>query len=164
MHRRALEGYEEALGPGNPDTLNCLNNLGSVLEIQGKYEEAEDMHRQALEGYEKALGPEHPNTLTIMNNLAHTWISQDKVQDALGLMEKCIELRNRLLGLDHPGAKSSSRTLNTRKKTYTPLPTKQLQAFVQAEYDQVRNFSTESQGVVTKFICQEHITLHRRQE
>jgi hypothetical protein len=44
------------------------NSLGSVLERQGKYEEAEAMHRQALRGYEKVLGPEHPDALTVAHS------------------------------------------------------------------------------------------------
>jgi hypothetical protein len=41
MHRRALKGRENVLGPEHPDTLNSVNNLGMVLKTQGKYEEAE---------------------------------------------------------------------------------------------------------------------------
>ncbi len=48
MHRQALVLKEKVLGPEHPDTLTSLNNLGAVLDRQGKYEEAEKMHRQAL--------------------------------------------------------------------------------------------------------------------
>ncbi len=37
MHRRALDGSEKALGPEHPDTLTSVNNLGLVLDSQGKY-------------------------------------------------------------------------------------------------------------------------------
>ncbi|KAF5857978.1 hypothetical protein ETB97_005009 [Aspergillus alliaceus] len=165
MHRQDLKGLEKILGPKHPDTLTSVSNLGSVLEQQGRYEEAEAMYQRALQGYEKVLGPEHPYTLTIMNNLAHTWILQDKMQDALALMGKCLELRNRILGFDHPDTQSSSRSLYIWKKNYTSLPTKQLQVFIQAEHDQVREIATESpEVVVTKLTGEEHITLNRRQE
>ena len=58
------------LGKEHPDTLVSVNNLASVLQYQGNYEEAEQMNRRALEGKEKALGKEHPSTLTSVNNLA----------------------------------------------------------------------------------------------
>ncbi|KAF1949112.1 hypothetical protein CC80DRAFT_555727, partial [Byssothecium circinans] len=48
----------------HPGTLTSVSQLGSVLERQGKYEEAEAMHQRALEGREKVLGREHPDTLT----------------------------------------------------------------------------------------------------
>ena len=57
------------LGPKHPHTLSSINNLASVLDSQGKYEEAEVMHRRALKGSEKVLGPEHPLTLKIANDL-----------------------------------------------------------------------------------------------
>jgi len=43
MHRQAPRGYEKVLGPQHPDTLTSVNNVGLVLERQGKYEEAEAM-------------------------------------------------------------------------------------------------------------------------
>lgn len=51
------------LGPVHPSTLISVNNLGPVLESQGKYDEAEVMHRRDSERSEKMLGPEHPDTL-----------------------------------------------------------------------------------------------------
>jgi hypothetical protein len=41
MHQRALEGREKVLGVEHPHTLTSVGNLGSVLESQGKYNEAE---------------------------------------------------------------------------------------------------------------------------
>lgn len=43
MHRRGLEGREKVLAPEHPSTLTSVNNLGSVLKSEGKYEEAEAM-------------------------------------------------------------------------------------------------------------------------
>src|SRR5580704_4695937 len=58
------------------------NSLGSVLERQGKYEEAEAMHRQAPRGYEKVLGPEHPDTLASVNNVGLVLERQSKYKEA----------------------------------------------------------------------------------
>jgi hypothetical protein len=63
MHRRALEGYEKALGREHPHTLTSVSKLGTVLGRQGKYDEAEAIGRRDLEGSEKVLGREHPDTL-----------------------------------------------------------------------------------------------------
>jgi hypothetical protein len=48
--RLSLEIREKALGREHPDTLTSVSHLGSVLERQGKYDEAEAMHRRDLEG------------------------------------------------------------------------------------------------------------------
>jgi len=45
MYRRALEGYEKALGPEHTSTLNTVNNLGLLYTNQGKVVEAEAMYR-----------------------------------------------------------------------------------------------------------------------
>jgi hypothetical protein len=44
--------------------------LASVLDNQGKYEEAEAINRQTLAQKERVLGPEHPDTLASMARLA----------------------------------------------------------------------------------------------
>jgi tetratricopeptide (TPR) repeat protein len=84
MHRRDLEVREKVLGREHPKKLMRMKNLastlkcspasatlGSVLESQGKYEEAEAMNRQTLAMREKALGREHPDTLTSVYCLAY---------------------------------------------------------------------------------------------
>jgi Flp pilus assembly protein TadD len=47
-----------------------LNNLGWLLLLQGKYDEAEPLHRRALAIREKVLGPEHPEVAASLNNVA----------------------------------------------------------------------------------------------
>jgi hypothetical protein len=47
-----------------------LNNLGMVLEKQGKLPEAEAMHREALEMGRKLLGSEHPDVAICLGNLS----------------------------------------------------------------------------------------------
>jgi hypothetical protein len=69
---RVLRLRLKAQGREHPDTLTSVNNLGSVLERQGKYKEAEAIHQQALEGREKALGPEHPDMLISVRDLGYS--------------------------------------------------------------------------------------------
>jgi tetratricopeptide (TPR) repeat protein len=59
-----------------------MNNLASLLESQGKYDEAEPLHRQTLALRKKILGPEHPSTLISINNLALLLESQGKYDEA----------------------------------------------------------------------------------
>lgn len=59
MYRQAVTGYEKAFGADNFDTLTSVSCLGTLLAIQGKYDQAETMYRQVLTGYEKGLGTEH---------------------------------------------------------------------------------------------------------
>jgi hypothetical protein len=43
MYSRALQGYEEALGPKHTSTFDTVNNLGILYKNQGKLAEAEAM-------------------------------------------------------------------------------------------------------------------------
>ena len=45
MHRETLELRENVLGVNRLSTLSSMNNLASVLDSQGKYDEAEKIHR-----------------------------------------------------------------------------------------------------------------------
>ena len=49
-----------------------MSTLASLLEGQGKDEEAEQLNSRALEGMKELLGPKHPVMLTVMGNLTST--------------------------------------------------------------------------------------------
>ena len=55
--RRALAIQERASGAEALAVAEVLDNLGSVLEIQARYAEAEPTHERALAIRERALGP-----------------------------------------------------------------------------------------------------------
>ena len=63
----------------------------SVLESQGKYEEAEAMHRRAFKGREKVLGPEHPYILTSVSNLGSVLKRQDKYEEAEAMHRRAVK-------------------------------------------------------------------------
>jgi tetratricopeptide (TPR) repeat protein len=74
-----------------------MDNLATVLDDQGKYEEAEEMSRQALGLKEKVLGKEHPSTLTSMNNLALVYRNGGRWDEAEKLeMEMRLRARTRI--------------------------------------------------------------------
>jgi Flp pilus assembly protein TadD len=73
---------EKVLGPQHPDTLKTRSNLAIVLEVQGKYAEAEAEDRAVIKLREKVLGPEHPDTLASRNNLAEVLDQQGKHAEA----------------------------------------------------------------------------------
>ena len=85
-----------------PNTLTSVSHLGSVLESQGKYKEAEAMHRRDLAGSEKVLGVEHPDTLMSITNLASTFWSQSRLTEAEDLDMWVMDTRTRVLGDEHP--------------------------------------------------------------
>jgi hypothetical protein len=75
-----------------------MNNLGLVLNNQGKYDRADETHQQALTLREKMLGLEHPDTSTSVNCLTHLFHSQ-KQHEATVLYEQACA---KSLGPQHP--------------------------------------------------------------
>ncbi|KAI7770703.1 hypothetical protein LZL87_004490 [Fusarium oxysporum] len=101
MYKRALEGYEKALGQDHISTLNIINNLGVLYRDQGKLLEAEAMYKRAIEGYEKALGQDHISTLNTVNNLGALYVGQGKLLEAEAMFKRALEGREKALGQDH---------------------------------------------------------------
>ncbi|KAL5371686.1 hypothetical protein DPSP01_014087 [Paraphaeosphaeria sporulosa] len=101
MYSRALQGYEEALGPKHTSTLLTVNNLGLLYADQGKLAEAEAMYRRALQGYEEALGPKHTSTLTTVNNLGNLYRNQGKLAEAEAMYSRALQGREEALGPKH---------------------------------------------------------------
>jgi tetratricopeptide (TPR) repeat protein len=66
-----------------------------VLQLQGRYEEAETLNRRALEGWEKELGEDHPNTLISVNNLASVLQDQGRYEEAETLNRRALEGREK---------------------------------------------------------------------
>jgi tetratricopeptide (TPR) repeat protein len=62
---------EQVLGPEHPDTLNTVNNLALLYDVQGKYVQAEPLYQRALTASERVLGADHPNTIKFRNNYAN---------------------------------------------------------------------------------------------
>jgi tetratricopeptide (TPR) repeat protein len=61
--------WEAVLGPEHPHTATRLNNLGSLLQVQGDLAGARPYYERALAIAEAVLGLQHPYTATSLNNL-----------------------------------------------------------------------------------------------
>lgn len=56
-YQRALEIYEQRLGPDDPNVAKTKNNLASCYLKQGKFKEAEVLYKQILNrAHEKEFG------------------------------------------------------------------------------------------------------------
>jgi tetratricopeptide (TPR) repeat protein len=104
MYKRALEGYEKALGPDHTSTLGTVNNLGALYSNQGKLAEAEAMYKRALEGYEKALGANFETYMPALNTiwgLASIFERKADSAKAKILFSKALNGYEKAVGIDH---------------------------------------------------------------
>ncbi|ORY08542.1 hypothetical protein BCR34DRAFT_569819 [Clohesyomyces aquaticus] len=100
-YSRALQGYEEALGPKHTSTLDTVNNLGFLYADQARLAEAETMYDRALQGKEEALGPKHTSTLDTVNNLGNLYADQGRLADAEAMYSRALQGREEALGPKH---------------------------------------------------------------
>ncbi|OBT40517.1 hypothetical protein VE00_08999 [Pseudogymnoascus sp. WSF 3629] len=109
--QEAIVVRERELGVNHPDTLTSVSNLASVLQSQGRFEEAESMNRRALEGMERELGVNHLDTLASISNLASVLLSQGRYEEAASMNRRALEGRERELGVNHPHTLTSINNL-----------------------------------------------------
>lgn len=73
--------FEKAYGD-DPKTAASLNNLGTVLQAQGRFADAEPVLRRSLAIKEKTLGPDSPSTAHTLNNLAQVLVELGRKSEA----------------------------------------------------------------------------------
>ncbi len=99
---RAREEAERNHGPDHPLALAARHNLGLVLFLQGRFEEAVAEHRQTKQAMRKVLGESHPSFAKLQTNLANALGSQGHYEQALAEHRLALATKRRVLGPDHP--------------------------------------------------------------
>jgi len=102
LQESALATRRRVLGEEHPDTLTSINNMGQLLEAQGRLDQAEPYFREALEKRRRVLGEEHPDTLGSINNMGSLLWSQGKFDQAEPYWREALEKYRRVLGEEHP--------------------------------------------------------------
>jgi len=109
--QESLNIRERLLQENDVEIFYSVGLLGSTLQYQGKYNEAETKTRRALAGFKIALGPEHPFTLTSMSELALIYWKRGQWKEAEDLEVQVMETRKRILGHEHPDTLTSMNNL-----------------------------------------------------
>ena len=88
MYQRALEGYENALGPANAafymPALNTVYNLGMLFSSRGDVDRARAIYSRALAGYRRVVGHDDSRWQKLHNYLSASQTSgkTDALPDA----------------------------------------------------------------------------------
>lgn len=105
MFKRALAGFEKAMGPEHTTTLDTVLYLGIAYYSQGKLPEAEAMYERALAGYVKTEKPENRRrTLDIIYMLAGLLERLSKNEIATVHFKQVVQGYTELLGPTDPVA------------------------------------------------------------
>jgi eukaryotic-like serine/threonine-protein kinase len=89
---------------GGHDLLRAwlCNDLGAVLEMEGRKDQALRLHRQAITLKAKVLGERHPDVAISEANLAIALNATGENEEALQHLEKAIAIEKEGLGAGHP--------------------------------------------------------------
>lgn len=125
LTEQALELARREFGRRHPNTLGSMTILAFMLDLQGRYGDAETLYQETLSLQREVLGPGHPdtlNTLNTMNGLARTLLRQGRVGEAEPLARQAVDLARRELGSQHTNTLSNINTLAIilfKQKRYT---------------------------------------------
>lgn len=102
MEREALARSERVLGRKHNDTQNCMENLATVLDNQGKTEEAVKLQRNVYDAMKELFGNLHQATLITEGNLA-VMVSHDDgtLEEALSLWRLNLRNKTEVVGPNH---------------------------------------------------------------
>ncbi len=104
---QALDIRRARLGDDHPDTLDSMNTLGSIYQLQGLFDEAELYVAQVMDRSRRVLGNDHPSTLLAVNNMGAVREAQGRLEEAEAYIKEALEGRRRILGDDHPATLTS---------------------------------------------------------
>ncbi len=89
------------LGDDHVRTLMVINNMGLLLQAQGRLADAEPYYREALQGHRRVLGDEHPDTLISITSMAALLNAQTRYAEAEQLVRESLPINIRVRGEDH---------------------------------------------------------------
>jgi serine/threonine protein kinase len=94
---KALAIRESHLGSDDPETLQCLHELGISQIYSRQLSAAQKTLERAYQARKSLLGPDHPDTLKSQSELAHVYSSTGQKQ-GLVLQEQALQAMTRVLG------------------------------------------------------------------
>lgn len=80
-------------GGNNADMATALSNMGDVLSIQGKNQEARGFYERAVTMRKEVLGQQHPNVAETLNNFGGCLMGLNLFEEAIRVYDEAIEIR-----------------------------------------------------------------------
>ena len=90
-----------------------MNNLGALLRVQGKYDDADSILREALKIKRRTLGDNHPSIPSTLNNLGILYEVQGKFEEAEQFYRDGLEILQSTVGDEHPNTQHVKRSLES---------------------------------------------------
>jgi tetratricopeptide (TPR) repeat protein len=85
-------------GADDVSTANLINDLGIVLQDEGKFLDAEACFRRATSDFEVSFGPQHAKFAIALANLGGVLTEEGRYQEAYRLIRRAIDIASPVLG------------------------------------------------------------------
>ena len=115
LARTSLEIRREVSETDTMDTAASLNNLGVLLLLQGRYDEALPVLQEAVDITRRVGGDQHPELARALENLGNVYYRKHEFDTTLELLDEVMTMRRDVLGDDSPDV---ARTLNNMGMVY----------------------------------------------
>jgi tetratricopeptide (TPR) repeat protein len=102
LEREALILQRKLFGDAGTNLNLATDNLATILNAQGRKEEAATLFREALALYRKLLGNEHPAVAETLVNLGDSLSEGSKHEEGEPLVREGLAMHRRLVGNEHP--------------------------------------------------------------
>jgi serine/threonine-protein kinase len=141
--REAIRLQQKLLPPDDVEFSHTWNNLGLVLQAQGRLNEAEPLFRSAI-----TISRKYPDqatqTLVMMSNLGVLLAQRGTVDEGEALLREVLDRRRQVLGPDHPQvARSLSRLAAVLRN--------------KGSYEEAESLMRESLALNRRVLGEEHI-------
>ena len=100
LFQRALALREARLGAESPEVAEVLNNLGTALAAQGRFDEAEATLRRTLALQERLWGNRDPRAAKTLHNLSGIAYYRGRIPEADRLLQRALAIREAVLPPD----------------------------------------------------------------
>ena len=101
-YRKAIEIWEDTLGPEHPDLARGLMNLAALYHERGRETGSEDLYLRAAQIFEAALGKNAPETLVVRDELADVLRAERRYTEAAKLARATLSAMQSALAEDDP--------------------------------------------------------------
>jgi len=111
LQRRALSILEQILGPDNPDTIICENNLADTVVGLGRAAEAETIMADVVRRARNSLPAGHWHLGVYLKSHAEMLLPLDRYEQAQQALSEAYEIQLAAFGPDHKRTQDVIRVL-----------------------------------------------------
>jgi len=134
--------------PYNLESSIIHNNLGYLLKVQGRFDEASRHYRSSLDINRYIYGLKHPNTTIVMNNLAALHLTAGRFDDAEKMRLELLDINREDFGDNHWRTGSSYESLG-------------ILHIRSGELEEASAFFERSHEIYTRALGEDHIWTER---